>query len=133
MQCSNPSLNNLDVFGGFGRFVGRLLGGCWKYFGRLLEANKKKHGLKNVSRTHENRHTNKEKQIKDTYANIEIVVVFLALELFWFFGHTPYALDKKTPNFVQGLDFLRFQVAIYTVCHEESESEVNKCKILEQT
>ena len=23
-------------------------------------------------------------------------------------GHTPYAFDKKTPNFAQGLDFLRF-------------------------
>ena len=34
-------------------------------------------------------------------------------------------------NFAQGLDFLRFQVAIYTVFHEESESEVEKCKILE--
>ena len=44
---------------------------------------------------------------------------------------TPYAFDKKTPNFAQGLDFLRSQVAIYTVFHEESESEVEKCKILE--
>ena len=41
--------------------------------------------------------------------------------------HTPYELDKKTPNFAQGLDFLRFQVAICTVFHEESESEVKKC------
>ena len=39
---------------------------------------------------------------------------------------TPYAFDKKTPNFAQGLDFLRFQVAIYSVFHEESESEVKK-------
>ena len=56
-------------------------------------------------------------------------------------SHTPYAFDKKTPNFAQGLDFLRFwarfwdsrhsQVAIYTVFHEESESEVEKCQILE--
>ena len=44
---------------------------------------------------------------------------------------TPYAFDKKTPNFAQGLDFLRSQVAIYTVFHEESESEVEKCQILE--
>ena len=54
---------------------------------------------------------------------------------------TPYAFDKKTPNLAQGLDFLRFwarfwnsrhsQVAIYTVFHEESESEVKKCQILE--
>ena len=28
---------------------------------------------------------------------------------------TPYAHDKKTPNFAQGLDFLKSQVAIYTV------------------
>ena len=48
--------------------------------------------------------------------------------LFYF---TPYAFDKKTPNFAQGLDFLRSQVAIYTVFHEESESEVEKCQILE--
>ena len=45
-------------------------------------------------------------------------------------GNTPYAFDKKTPNFAQGLDFLRSQVAIYTVFHEESESEVEKCQIL---
>ena len=45
--------------------------------------------------------------------------------------NTPYAYDKKTPNFPQGLDFLRFQVAIYTVFHEESESEVEKCQFLE--
>ena len=54
---------------------------------------------------------------------------------------TPYAYDKKTPNFAQGLDFLRFwarfwdsrhfQVTIYTVFHEESESEVKKCQMLE--
>ena len=41
------------------------------------------------------------------------------------------SLDKKTPNFAQGLDFLRFQVAIYTVFHEESEAEVKKCQNLE--
>ena len=45
--------------------------------------------------------------------------------------NTPYAYDKNTPNFAQGLDFLRFQVAIYTVVHEESESEVEKCRCLE--
>ena len=44
---------------------------------------------------------------------------------------TPYAFDKKTPNIAQGLDFLRSQVAIYTVFHEESESENEKCKSLE--
>ena len=44
---------------------------------------------------------------------------------------TPHAYDKKSQNSAQGLDFLRFQVAIYTVFHEESESEVEKCKILE--
>ena len=44
---------------------------------------------------------------------------------------TPHAYDKKSSNFAQGLDFLRFQVAIYTVFHEESESEVEKCEILE--
>ena len=31
----------------------------------------------------------------------------------------------------EGLDFWRSQVAIYTVFHEESESEVEKCQILE--
>ena len=44
---------------------------------------------------------------------------------------TPYAYDKKSRSFAQGLDFLRFQVAIYTVFHEESESGVEKYKILE--
>ena len=44
---------------------------------------------------------------------------------------TPYAYDKKTPNFAQGLDFLRSQVAIYTVFHEESESEVKNKHFLE--
>ena len=41
------------------------------------------------------------------------------------------AFDKKTPNFAQGLDFLRSQVAIYTAFDEESESEVETCQILE--
>ncbi len=40
---------------------------------------------------------------------------------------TPYPFDKKTPNFDQGLDFLRSQVPIYTCVHEESESEVERC------
>ena len=31
----------------------------------------------------------------------------------------------------QGLDFLRSQVATHTVIHEESESEVETCQILE--
>ena len=50
--------------------------------------------------------------------------------------HTPYAFDKKTQHFAQGLNVLRFwsrfetldsrlfQVAIYTVFHKEFESEV---------
>ena len=42
---------------------------------------------------------------------------------------TPHAFDKKTPIFAEGLDFLRSQVGIYTVVHEESESEVEKCQI----
>ena len=46
------------------------------------------------------------------------------------FPITPYAYDKKSQNFAQGLDFLSFQVAIYTVFHEESESEVEKCHFL---
>ena len=45
--------------------------------------------------------------------------------------YTPYACDKKTLNFAEALDFLRFQVAIYAVFHEESESEVEKCQIVE--
>jgi hypothetical protein len=44
---------------------------------------------------------------------------------------TPYTLDNKTLNFVQGLDLSRSQVAIITVCDEESESGVEKCKHLE--
>ena len=44
---------------------------------------------------------------------------------------TSYASDKKASSFAQGLGFLRFQVAIYTVFHEESVSEVEKCNILE--
>ena len=44
---------------------------------------------------------------------------------------TPCAFDKKTINLAQGLDCLRSQVAICTVFDEESESEVEKCKILE--
>ena len=47
-------------------------------------------------------------------------------------SYAPYACDKKTPNFAQGLDFTRFQVATYAVVDEESESEVEKCNILEQ-
>ncbi len=46
-------------------------------------------------------------------------------------GVTPYAFDKKTPNFAQGLDFLRSQVLVCTVFQEESESEVEKCQSLE--
>ena len=45
--------------------------------------------------------------------------------------NTPYVLDKKAPNFAQGLDFLRFQMAVYTVFHQESESGIKKCNILE--
>ena len=58
-----------------------------------------------------------------------------------FWRHTPHAYDKKAPIFAQGRDFFmlwaRFwdprhsQVAIYTVIHEESESEVEKCQICE--
>ena len=55
---------------------------------------------------------------------------------------TPYAFEKKTPNFAQGLDFsriwARFETPdmprwlyMHTVFHEESESEVEKCQILE--
>ena len=43
---------------------------------------------------------------------------------------TPYAYDKKTPNFAQGLNFLRSQVAIYRVVHEQFESEVEKYQIV---
>ena len=51
---------------------------------------------------------------------------------------TPYAFDKRTPNFAQGLDFSRCearfgdsrhsQVSIYAVFDEEPEFEVNKCR-----
>ena len=44
---------------------------------------------------------------------------------------TPYAFDKKTPTFAQGLDFSGSQVVIHTAFHEDSESEVEKCKVLE--
>ena len=46
-------------------------------------------------------------------------------------SHTPDAYDKETLNFAQGLDFLRSQVAIHTVFDKESESEVEKCPVLE--
>ena len=55
--------------------------------------------------------------------------------------HTPWQYDKKPVNFGQGLDFLKVfgqilgsrhaQVAICTVFHEESESDVEKIKKLE--
>ena len=38
-----------------------------------------------------------------------------------------HALDDKMQNFAQNLHFLRSQVATYTVVHEKSESEVEKC------
>ena len=44
---------------------------------------------------------------------------------------TPHEYDKKTPNFAQGLDFLRSQVATYAVLQEESESKVEKLHVLE--
>ena len=50
-----------------------------------------------------------------------------------FSGHmdrsTPYQFNKKTLISAQGLDFLRSQVPVYTVCHEESESEVEGIRI----
>ena len=44
---------------------------------------------------------------------------------------TPYAYVKKTPSFAHSLDFSRSHVAMHTVVHEESESEVGRYRILE--
>ena len=43
----------------------------------------------------------------------------------------PMHMIRKQQHFAQGLDFIRFQVAIYKAFNEESESEVEKCQILE--
>ena len=99
--------------------------------GKATAETTKKKAIKTTTRTTKTKKKQNKKQNKKSKNHC------LGRSLF----NTPNILNKKHVNFGQGLDFLRFwarfwdtrrsQVAIYTVFHEESESEVEKCKKLE--